>query len=785
MRKGIFCFLIGIVVFQLMPELPARYWLALVPIVVLGMWPRSWFRWLGCVILGFLWMLWRADLVLTEPTIDEALRGQDLVVVGWVQSLPESSHQRLRFLFRPSALWHQGTALPVPPLIRLSWYNVKDMSLEPGQWLALTVRLKPPRGFSNAGGFDYECWLFQQHIRATGYVRQQLGPDQLQNLLVTNPELAAHWGAKPWSSWVDRGRARLQESLQLVNHAPATNLGLVHALAIGVRTGIDNAHWEVLRKTGTSHLVAISGLHIGLVAGFGFFFVQWVWARSRRLPSLVPAPKAAALGAVVCAVVYSALAGFAVPTQRAVVMTTVAMVLRLAQGRLLSSHVLSLALVVVLIIDPLAVLAPGFWLSFAAVAVIIFSSSGRLRTPRWWWQWTRVHWVVALGLTPFLLFYFQRTSLIAPVANVLAVPWVSFICVPLVLAATLVGQVSKGLGEILLQLALYSLDAIWEFLAYLAALPWAEWVVPAPALWTLIPALTGMCWLLAPRGWPARWLGGLAILPVLLNRPAGLAPGVVNFTLLDVGQGLAAVVRTAHHTLVYDTGPRFGPDFDAGAAVLVPYLQNLDVRQVDILIISHGDSDHVGGVSSLLAAVAVETVIAGAHKGALPRSAQPCQGPRDWRWDGVVFQILYPLGGGDDDQHENNGSCVLKVTVPGAGSLLLPGDIEARAENDIALHYGHSLRSRALIVPHHGSTTSSSEIFLQMVEPQVAFVATGKGNRFGFPKKIVVERYQQRGIKLFDTAIDGAIDFQILPEGGVNGPNSRRARFRHYWQAPP
>ena len=781
MRKGIFCFLIGIICFQFMPTQPGLLWLAIFPVLVLVMGWQPGVRWPGFVVLGFLWALWRADLVLSSPSVSEDLRQQDLVTLGWVASLPDQGNGRVRFLFRPAVLLHNDIPIEPPPLIRLSWYNIPDKSLQPGQWLALSVRLKPPGGYLNPGGFDYEGWLFQRGIRATGYVRHPLSEFAQQKLLNRYPDIAKLWSTVPWRAWPDRIRNLLQQSLQFTGGRQPENLGLVHALAIGERGGIEDYQWDILRKTGTSHLLAISGLHIGLVAGFGFFFLGRFWGWCGRCAQYFPVPKVAALGGLFFALSYSLLAGFEIPTQRALVMAAVVMGLLILPGRLLASQIFSLALLAVLLLDPLSVLAPGFWLSFAAVATILYTAAGRLRGGKRCWQWLRVHWVVAVALTPFLLFSFQRTSLIAPLANILAVPWVSFVSVPLVLSSTILGQVSDVLGQWLLTLAVASLDLLWWFLTLLASLPLAEWNAPNAGPGYLVAAVGGVFWLLAPRGWPARWLGLLTLLPVAFIKPPAPAAGAVDVTLLDVGQGLSVVVRTAQHVLVYDTGPRFGPGFDAGEAVIIPYLRHYGVQRLDRVIISHGDSDHVGGASSLLRALPVTQVLKGADVPALEIPADSCYEARQWRWDGVEFRLFSPREEGMAGGKENDGSCVLRIAVPGVGSVLLPGDVEAQGERILAERYGGELASTLLVAPHHGSKTSSTQIFLDQVKPRYVLFSTGRGNRFHFPNETVVGVYRHRGVTAMDTAWAGAIDFHMSPERGVIGPRSYRDIHRRYW----
>ena len=771
MRKGIFCFLIGILCCQLIPVLPPVTSFYLTPFLLVGMvrWPAS--RPLASLLLGFLWAMWRAQLILASPTVEPSWMGQDLVAIGWVESLPEARGDGLRFVFRPQALWRGDQPLPPPPRVLLRWYQARDVALRPGQWLALRVRLKPPGGYANPGGFDFPRWLLQHRIRATGYVRGPLPDSQQQHYLAQDSALARQWQRPPAAAWVNQLRAVLLDRLHPGAEPLAPGEAMVLALALGVTHGISREQWQTLRATGTTHLVAISGLHIGLLAGFGFFLLRWGWSRRPGLLLRCPAPVAGAVCAIVFAAGYSALAGFSVPTQRALVMVVTSMLLLIVQARLLPSQVLALA--------GLAVLAPGTWLSFAAVALILYTHSGRLRWQSPWFN-TRIHGVVALGLAPLLLLYFQQLSLISPVANIVAVPWVSFIAVPLSLLATAGSMISIPLGQAVLRLARLSIEGLQGYLGWLATLPFAEVHLPSPSWLSLPLAVLALVWLLAPRGWPARWLGGVMLLPLCFPSGQGPAAGEAQFTLLDVGQGLAAVVRTARHTLVFDTGPRFGPDFDTGAAVLVPFLRQAGVDQVDTLVISHGDNDHVGGVESLLAALPTYQLISGTDQRPWRQPALSCEQERQWTWDGVRFTLFSPPGM-TGRRRENNGSCVMQVRVASGPGVLLTGDIEAEGEAALLRQRGRDLSSEVLVVPHHGSATSSTADFIDAVQPRYALFPVGAGNRFGFPKPVVRERYQQRQITLLDTASAGAIRFDLVPGRNLEPPGCYRQEVRHYW----
>ena len=759
MRKGVFAFLGGILLLQSLPDLPARGWclllLLLPPLVFcLGRW-----RFLLLAPAGFLWVLWHAGTILATALPDE-LEGRDLLLEGVVEEIPQHRGRGLSFYLRARRLSMAGRDYPAPGLVRLGWYG-RVPAMVAGETWRLRVRLKRPHGFMNPGGFDYEGWLFRRGVRATGYVRKG----------AENRRLAP---AAPWS-W-----GRLRQALHDILTQSLADLplgGLVTALAMGERQDIQPAQWTVLRRTGTSHLMAISGLHVGLAAGLAFFLLRRLWSLSSVLCLRLAAPRAAALGGMAAAWGYAALAGFSIPTQRAMVMVTLVMAAVFFRLRWRAGDILALALWCVLLLDPLAVMAAGFWLSFSAVAVILYAMERGAARPAGWWRWGRVHWAVALGLAPLSLLFFQQQSLLAPLANALAVPWVSLMVVPLVLAGACLAPFLPQLGGALLGLAAKLLAWLWPLLEWLAQPQWGQWF-QAPPLWAVLLALPGIALLLAPRGLPGRWLGWLWLLPLLLAQPPRPPAQSLWFTLLDVGQGLAAVVRTRNHVLVYDSGPRFSSRFDAGSAVLLPFLRQQGIHHVDLLVLGHGDNDHMGGAASLLRGITVGEVLSSVPEKVPGREASPCRAGQAWRWDGVLFRMLHPQG--DAAFRGNDASCVLQVATAGRG-ILLTGDIEAPAEAELVRRYGGRLGAQVLVVPHHGSRTSSSAAFLDAVAPRYGLLPVGYRNRYGLPAVSVVEAYRRRGIRLLDSARHGAIGFVLDGRGRLLGPVSQRRVARRYW----
>ena len=762
MRSGTIAFLAGILSLQQMSSLPALQWLwLLVPLLILSLFIKIHLLRLACFVgFGFLWALFHAHHILAQQLPVE-LEGKDVQLSGFVASIPERRDRLWRFEFDVDALHHEGKAYPSPGTIRLSWY---DDAIRPavGEAWQLTVRLKQAHGFMNPGAFDYEKWLFSHRIRATGYVRSK----ERQSLLPSSGV------AYPLQQW--RGLLRQKIQTILPEHPMR---GLVTALTIGDRSAITAAQWTVLRESGTNHLIAISGLHIGFIAGLVYFLVKWLWARLGRWPLYVPAPKAGALAALLAALCYAALAGWSIPTQRAFIMVSVVMLSLLFMRVSTPSRTLALALLLVLLHDPLAVLGPGLWLSFAAVAIILFAMGNRSRHHRLWQKWGKVQWVVSLGLLPLLLTLFQQASLVSPLANFIAVPVVSLLLVPMLLVALMLS--SLAIGQLLFSWGADGLQLLMDLLTAITAWPHILLVTPSPGIFSLSLALIGSLLLFMPRAWPARWLGLVLLIPLLSDHPKQLEHGQGRLTLLDVGQGLAAVVQTRNHTLVFDTGPRFSDAFDTGQAVVLPFLRQSAISQLDRLIISHSDNDHIGGAESLMAGLPVAEVLSSQPEQLFFDQVSLCQAGDAWEWDGVGFKILHP-DAFNIKTGENNQSCVLQVTSPYA-RVLIPGDIEGEAEQALVERYGTQLRSDILIVPHHGSKTSSTTAFLHTVQPSYALFPVGYRNRHRFPHKNVLTRYEKSGIALFDTARHGAIEILLGPHDDQYRPITYRQAARRYW----
>ncbi len=755
MIKTAISFMLGCLLFLQLPSLPDSVWLwvMIVSAITLLIFAKT--RLLAYVLLGGFWALAQANSVLNDRLSPE-LEGKDVIITGNIASVPEQGSQTIRFEFTPD----KTAELVVPRKLRLNWYKPFPLTLGAGEHWQLTVRLKQIHGMANPASFDYEGWLFQQRINATGYVRNRNDNRRL--------DVAPFYSINALrQTLLSKLNSHLQSSPQL---------GLIQGLTTGIRDNISLSQWQTLRLSGTNHLLAISGLHIGLAAAIGFFSVRWLWSRRADNLLLLPAIEAAAIAGFFAALFYAALAGFAIPTQRALIMVATVMIAVLIRRPVAPSYVLAFSLLLVLIWDPFAVLAAGFWLSFSAVAIILFTSQNRFPSPRW--QWLKIHTLIAFGLTPLLLLFFMQTSLIAPIANIIAVPFISLIIVPLLLLASLMLWIYEPIASGLLHLADSLLTLFWPLLEYLAALPFSHWAVPHLPYYYYLAVVIGTLLLLSPRGFPAKWLGVIGLSPLLLFHSGRPEQGEFWFTLLDVGQGLATVVQTKDHTLVFDAGPKYSDSFDAGTAIVLPFLQEQGIESIDTLMISHADNDHIGGAKPLMKNIAVDNLLTSMPNNKLPE-ALPCLAGQSWQWNQVYFSVLYPTD--QDSGSENNLSCVLKVSN-NAGSVLLTGDIESQAEQQLILRHGNDLHSTILVAPHHGSKTSSSEAFIDAVHPKAVLFPVGYHNRYHFPAKSITERYQQRDISQYNSADHGAIQFKM----GINimsAPLLYRQQVKTIWSA--
>jgi competence protein ComEC len=750
-------FVAGVTLVQQFPVLPAG-WLCML-FAAAGLVCRLIHRPVtAAFLLGVLWATAYAMLRL-EHTMPGGTQRQDAVIEGKVLSIPTVIDRGLRFDFGVERVIEARNG-KLPGTIRLNWYRTTELP-KAGETWRLRVKVRPPRGMLNPGGFDYEQWLFAEGIGALGYV-QESGPHFRL--------AAANRYASSTTVWRQALFDRIGAAL-----ANSPVKGLIEALTLGVDDNITRSQWEVLRRTGTVHLIAISGSHIGLIAGFAFLVIQnsCAWLGIVRLPP----PRVAAAGAALTALFYSALADFAIPTQRAMIMVAIAMGGIALHRQLDPTHLLAVAMLAVVAYDPLAVLSPGFWLSFGAIALIAFAIAGRSGMASGWRSLIAVNWATALGLAPLLFLFFGRVSLVSPLANLVAVPVLGTVLIPVCLFGALLLPLLPTAGAIVLGGAEWVLTNFWPALEWLAELPSAEWTRAEPPLWTVPLALLGATLLLAPRGIPGRWLGTVLLLPVLTWPPDRPDLGSFRLTLLDVGQGLASVVETRNRVLVFDTGAWLSPRFDMGSAIVEPYLRYRGARRIDALVLSHGDNDHMGGARSLLQAFKVDATYTSAPDRLPEFPSVVCLTGQRWTWDGVEFEMLGP---GQVNEQENDNSCVLRVAGP-SGSALLTADIERTAEYQLVRRFGERLRSDIVVVPHHGSNTSSTREFLAAVQPKIALIPAGFLNRFGFPHPTVLARYRQLNAAVLNSGDAGAITALVGNETGGISLESYRVKHRRYW----
>ncbi len=777
MRFLIVFFALGVWWLQRQPQLPEAQWawslLAIVPAAAFAR--ARWAPLRGCAKLsaaafalaaGFLWAALCAHVRLADALPPE-WEGRDIDVIGVVASLPQASERSVRFELDVEEVPTHGGR--VPQRIGLSWWGRPGAppAAHAGERWRFTVRLKRPHGTANPYGFDFEAWLLERGVRATGYVRPR-GAERLA-AMVHRP-----------AYWVEAARERLRTRI-LTALAGRPYAGIIAALAIGDQRAIPPHQWQVFTRTGVNHLMSISGLHVTMVATLAYGLALVLWRRSARLSLRLPAPKAAALAGVLAAFLYTLLAGFAVPAQRTLYMVCVVAAALWCGKATSASVVLAAALLIVLLLDPWAVTSAGFWLSFGAVAAILFVVVNRVAQPGWLDGWLRTQWAVTIALLPLLLALFQQVSLISPVANAFAIPVVSFIVAPLALVGMLLPF------DAVLLVAHFAMACCMYGLEALSALPDAIWEQHAPPAWTILVAAAGTFWLTLPRGVPARWLGAIACLPLYFVVPPAPNPGELSLTVLDVGQGLAVVARTARHALLYDTGPAFGPGADSGNRIIAPYLRAVGVRRLDGLVVSHDNADHSGGAISVLQAMPVAWLASPLpDMDPLPLIADHamlCAAGIAWEWDGVRFEIVHPTRESYDARvKENDRSCVVRVVAPG-GTVLLAGDIEYGAEETLSARSG-DIRADVLLAPHHGSRSSSTAAFLDAVQPSHVVFPVGYRNRFGHPHPDVLERYVRRGVKVYRTDSDGALSIALGSEGGIH-IERYRSTYRRYWLDAP
>lgn len=760
--------LAGVGACLLLPRLPPWPLLALGFACGLGLWWRMGRAALaGVALCGFgLAGLHMASTLARQ--LPAAFEQHDATVRGQVIDLPQPDARGTRFLLRVDGDASQPAALRGRRL-QLAWYDAyKQAAWQPrprdrlhaGARWELTVRLRAPRGLRNPGGFDGEKQALLDRIAATGYVRD---PDGARALA---PALGI-------DAWRERMSARIARAVG----APSSRF--VRALALGDTRGLDDTDWEVLRAAGLTHLIAISGFHVGLVAGFLALLASLAWRAWPTLGRRVPRVHAAAVASVLGAFGYAAVAGFALPTLRTVLMIAVVVGARLFRRAQRAADALALAALAMLLVDPLSLLSAGFWLSFAGVAWLLWclpnanarSWGGRLR------EFLSAQAVATIGLLPLGVTLFGQASLAGPVANLLAIPWWSLVVVPLALAGTALEALHPGLGAWCWRSAAWAFDLAWPLFERLAHGPLALWWLPE-ARWFALPlALLGGVWLLLPRGVPGKPLALLLWLPLLWPDRHLPAPGEAELTVLDVGQGLSVLVRTHRHALLFDMGPAVPDGFDAGERVDVPALHALGVHALDVAVVSHGDNDHAGGFPAVARAFPPRLALTPEGAPPLP-GGRPCVAGTAWNWDGVRFRLLHPPR--DFPYLDNESGCVLRIEAAGHAALLM-ADVGEAIERRLLREAPGGVRADVVVVGHHGSKGSSDPAFVAATGAREAMISAGWGNRFHHPHREVVARWRAAGAQVHVTFDDGA-DRVRLAATGIT-VSARRVEMARPWDA--
>ena len=778
-----------------------------------------------------------------QSAINPALEGQDIEVAGQIAAMPQFGEEGVRFRFAVASARLNGEKVTLPPLIQLGWYAgfgtrankpvtaaaavaaegepeppdfAPEFSLElqrqpqplrAGEHWQMTVRLKAPHGNSNPHGFDYELWLWEQGVQATGYVRTGKSDSPPKKL------------ASTWAKPIERARQTVREAIfeRVDNRQMA---GVLAALVVGDQNAIERADWDVFRATGVAHLMSISGLHITMFAWGSSLVIGWLWRRSARLTPVLclamPASSAGALVGLALAALYALFSGWGVPAQRTIWMLATVVLLKQSGKQWPWPLVWLLAMAVVVALDPWALMQSGFWLSFVAVGVLFASGTGKhdainsgaahahntsagglndaknsLKTavltsgafPAMSYLATaaRQQWVITLALTPLSLLLFNQVSVVGLLANAVAIPWVTLVVTPLAMVGTLFSPAWDA--------AALAIKVLTVVLTWLASFSWATLTVAAAPIWCAAAGVLGGVLLAMRLPWQWRALGVPLLLPVLLWQPLRPEPGQFEVLGADIGQGNALIVRTASHSLVYDTGPKFSRESDAGNRVLVPLLRAMG-EKIDLLMLSHRDLDHIGGAPAVLAMqpqAALVSSIEDEHELQVVRKSARCLVGQAWRWDGVDFEVLHPLPADYEVKTKSNAmSCVLRISN-GAKTALLAGDLEAAQELRLVASPGLSPKLKAdfLLMPHHGSKTSSTGPFLDAVQPQFALAQAGYRNRFNHPVESVLARYAERQIQVIKSPSCGAALWSSQQPGNVSCNRTTARRYWHHLEDVP
>ncbi len=755
----------GLLLLPVLPALPPLWLLPALALLCAAV--AIFLRWhlLWCLtafLLALSWSVLHASRAL-EARLPTVWEGVELSATGQVSDLPETVPRGQRFRFQPDSLRGPGGEV-IAARGELQLFSSLPTAVMPQAYCRMQLRLKRPHGAANPGGFDYEVWLLSENVMATGTVKAmqcQTQPGQSMTAL----------------------RWQLRQVF-LRDFPEQPRAAVLLALITGDRALIVPADWERYVATGVVHLMAISGLHITMLAMLAGLLALWLLQRLPRLALYCPLHKPALLAGFLLALAYSLVAGFSVPTQRTLIMLAVVMLAACSERRLPSLQILLLALLAVLLWSPLAVHAAGFWLSFGAVAILLLLGQRQQGQPVWRQALMLQLWM-SLLLLPLTLWFFERASVVSPLSNLLAIPLITFIVVPAGLLGLLAWLLSADvLAQVCWQAGIFVLTVLDALLEQLQSWQWASVDWSLPGWGALASFCLALFCLLQPLRTSLRWLAPLFLLPLLWPVQT-IKPGQLRVMVIDVGQGLSVLLQTEHHRLLYDTGPGFGPGSDAGVRHVLPALHHSGVHALDMLVLSHDDNDHTGGAASLLARMPVASVTGVRPQGVRPAAGldwQACRAGRFWDWDGWRFELLYPdASEWQQVARDNNRSCVLRVSR-GDSAILLPGDLEGQGEQLLLARLpARALQASVLVLGHHGSRNASSADWLAAVRPQLAIASAGYRNAFRHPSPVLLARLRAAGISWRNTADTGALTLTLESGREVVVQAFRRDSGR-YWQ---
>ncbi len=703
------------------------------------------------LFLTFIWSYLYCQQILSW-SLEPSLEGVPLVVIGRVESLVQEDNFGQHFILKTEKINHESLKVN----LKLS-STLSNLSIFPGEKWCLMVTLSKARWNLNPGGFDIEKWYFINQIPAKGKVNESTFNQCLEKNTLS-------FGAIRQIIY-----RKLDSVLKKTDH-----FGVMASLIIGHHNDLTQKENRVFRNTGTAHLMAISGLHVGLISTGCFFIAYLLFGMIPWCFLYIPRQSLSAIAALLGAFLYSSLAGFSFSTQRALVMLCCVLLRYWMPWKMSFLDAISLAFVLVVLCNPLAILDTGFWLSFCSVGILGYAIVYQEHKNNFWHKWGRAQWVCSIGLLPITCWYFQQFPLLGFFANLVAIPWVSFIVLPLGFLGTFLLFINQYLAIIALKLSLFSFSLLFQLLLKMSS---DQFVVinPIPEFRIFIFSMIGVWLMLSPYKVIYRSLGILFFIPLFFTGNSKPKFGESKITVLDVGQGLATVVQTKNHILIFDTGAKLSNEHDAGTDIVIPFLRINRIKHIHTMVLSHGDNDHIGGARSILAHYTVDRILTSAPEKLIEYDTQECRAGQKWIWDGLSFEIINPTPA--SNLQGNDASCVLKLSSS-SNSVLFTGDIEETAEKRLITSYGDKLRSTVLIAPHHGSKTSSSAEFMSKVHPSLGVFSYGYRNRYHHPSLSVIQRYHDNQVRIVDTVSGGAIEISLGDELKVQ---EYRKSHKHLW----